>query len=368
MTNPRRLLTAALLLMAVVGVLLSVAVGFAQGGPSRLYVPFSEVVRQSSPPTATPTTPPVAGIWAPVSGPSGVALFAVSAAGANGFWAVGTRGTVLRSTDGGATWTPINAGTTADLYGVRFVSDQIGVIAGTGGTIRRTIDGGATWTTPAGSGGPDLGFIWFANATVGYLGGNGGTIRKTTDAGATWTPQVSGVGHDITGIHCIDASNCWATGSSDSGGAVLKTTNGGATWSRVGLNTTFTPLDAVWFTSAQNGVVGADQSGGQSFLWRTTDGGNSWTRVSTDIFGPTITGFVFISPTTGWASVEERIVLQTTNGGVSWTTVVQQLKTPGQNRWLHAIAGLPNGIVVAVGAVYPAGSFNPQDSIIMRRS
>ncbi|GIW07148.1 MAG: hypothetical protein KatS3mg060_1953 [Dehalococcoidia bacterium] len=361
--------------LGVLTVLLPVApTGAQQGG--QWFVPLAQVSGGAAPsptPTTvapTPTVPPASGAWAPVPNtPAGVALFAVSSAGGRAFWAVGSGGTVLRSTDLGATWTSVNAGTSADLYGVRFIDERTGVIAGVGGTIRRTTDGGASWSTPTGGGG-NLGFIWFATNQVGYIGGDGGTILKTTDGGASWTRQNSGFDRDITGIHCISATNCWASGSSDGGGVVLQTTDGGASWQRVGDNTGFTPLGAVWFLNGRTGVVGGDPNfaTGQSNIWRTTGGGSSWTRTPTDIFGPAVTGFAFITETVGWASAEERIVLQTTDGGASWSTVLQQLKTPGQNRWLHAIAAAPNGSAVAVGAVYPAdGSFTPLESIIVRR-
>lgn len=333
----------------------------------RWYVPLAHLSRGA---VTAPTPPPASGNWSIVPNPpTGVGLFAVSAAGGRDVWAVGSGGTVLHSTDFGATWRRVNVGTGADLYGVRFVDEQIGVVAGLGGTIRRTTDGGATWSTPAGGSG-NLGFIWFASRSVGFIGGDGGTILKTTDGGATWARQNSGFDRDITGIHCLSETMCWASGSTDAGGVVLRTTDGGVTWQRVGESTAFTPLGAIWFLTDRVGVVGGDPNfaTGQSNIWRTTDGGMTWMRVPTDIFGPAVTGFAFVDGLTGWASAEERIVLQTTDGGATWTTVVPQLKTPGQNRWLHAIAAAPSGRVVAVGAVYPAdGSFTPQEAIIVRR-
>ncbi|MCS6803311.1 MAG: YCF48-related protein [Dehalococcoidia bacterium] len=345
--------------------LLVPALGGAQQ-EGRWYVPLAQVSRNAPP----PAVPPASGLWSVVpSPPPGIALFAVSSAGARDFWAVGSGGTVLHSADFGATWRQVDAGTRADLYGVRFLDETTGVIAGVGGTIRRTADGGRTWSTPAGGSG-NLGFIWFASRSVGFIGGDGGTILKTTDGGVTWARQNSGFDRDITGIHCRSEAACWAAGSTDTGGVVLRTADGGRTWQRVGESAGFTPLGAVWFLRDRVGVVGGDPTfaTGQSNIWRTDDGGAGWLRVQTDIFGPAVTGFAFVDEATGWASAEERIVLQTADGGATWRTVVEQLKTPGQNRWLHAIAALPSGHVVAVGAVYPAdGSFTPLEAIIVRR-
>ena len=60
--------------------------------------------------------------------------------------AVGTGGTIIRTTDGGVTWTPQTSGTTAWLLGVSFSDRSAGTTVGSGGTILRTTDGGATWT------------------------------------------------------------------------------------------------------------------------------------------------------------------------------------------------------------------------------
>jgi photosystem II stability/assembly factor-like uncharacterized protein len=331
--------------------------------PTSIYLPMTMLGR--TPPTETPPA-----VWRQIAGPSGVALLAVSMAGPNHVYAVGTGGTVLRSTDNGLAFSAVNAGTTADLYGVRFVSESTGVIAGNGGTIRRTTDGGATWTAARSNTGANLGYIWFANAQTGWVGGDGGAILRTDDGGANWTRQNTGFDRDVTGIFCLDVNQCWASGSADAGGGMLATTNGGTSWQRVGGAFAFQPLAAVWFLTPQLGFTGGDPTAatGQSNMYRTTDGGATWARTSTDIAGPAITGLVCITATRCWASADERIVLESTDAGATWQTVVPQLKTLGVNRWFHAIDARASGVAVAVGAVYPAdGSFTPLDSIIFRR-
>lgn len=59
-------------------------------------------------------------------------------------WTVGYGGTILKSTDAGATFTPQTSGTSSDLYDVSFASDGVtGLAAGQAGTILRTTNGGA---------------------------------------------------------------------------------------------------------------------------------------------------------------------------------------------------------------------------------
>ena len=57
-------------------------------------------------------------------------------------WAVGSGGTVLRTTDGGLTWTKLRSGVSGSLHGVRFVSPTRGWIVGDDAAILSTTTGG----------------------------------------------------------------------------------------------------------------------------------------------------------------------------------------------------------------------------------
>ena len=61
--------------------------------------------------------------------------------------AVGDRGTVVRSTDGGDSWVLQGADTSNNLAAVSFVDANTGTAVGSYGTILRTIDGGETWVS-----------------------------------------------------------------------------------------------------------------------------------------------------------------------------------------------------------------------------
>ncbi len=61
-------------------------------------------------------------------------------------WAVGARGTVLRTVDGGGHWEDVDVGTTQDLSAVCFSDADHGWIVGDGEAMFRTQDGGATWS------------------------------------------------------------------------------------------------------------------------------------------------------------------------------------------------------------------------------
>jgi photosystem II stability/assembly factor-like uncharacterized protein len=58
---------------------------------------------------------------------------------------VGDAGTILKTTDAGATWAPLTSGTTSALHDVYLFNPSEGVAVGDGGLILRTTDGGAVW-------------------------------------------------------------------------------------------------------------------------------------------------------------------------------------------------------------------------------
>ena len=58
---------------------------------------------------------------------------------------MGTDGTILATSNGGATWKAQSSGTTETLYGVAFANASDGWAVGQIGTILATSNGGATW-------------------------------------------------------------------------------------------------------------------------------------------------------------------------------------------------------------------------------
>jgi photosystem II stability/assembly factor-like uncharacterized protein len=151
-------------------------------------------------------------------------------------WAAGGD-TLLRTTNGGATWTALKEPCQGELSAIHFVSPALGyaVAAAPGGTagetpggaasggaftpavggsLLRTTDGGATWTDV--TGGPENPqSACFANAADGYLG-TPGHVWRTTDGGQRWTlamaepgPSGSRPTADTTEIECAGASALW---------------------------------------------------------------------------------------------------------------------------------------------------------------
>ena len=62
---------------------------------------------------------------------------------------MGEAGTILKTTDLGATWAPLTSGTTTTLHGVYLFDPNEGVAVGEQGLILRTTNGGTVWQTVA---------------------------------------------------------------------------------------------------------------------------------------------------------------------------------------------------------------------------
>jgi gliding motility-associated-like protein len=170
-------------------------------------------------------------------------------------WACGTgaftvpiasrRPKVFRSINGGATWTtlsaPFTAGSTAQsLNDIEFPTHLVGYMSGTRDTIWKTTDGGASWfklplPTPGVT--PQISYtdLQALDANTVFVTGNGfprQVVFRTTDGGQTWTNISSnlaalGIGN-LNGVRMHDVNNGYVVRP---GGFLCKTTNGGQSWS-----------------------------------------------------------------------------------------------------------------------------------------
>ena len=127
------------------------------------------------------------------------------------------------------------------LWSVYCLNDTTGFTVGSFGTILKTTDGGANWVSQASGSTVWLRSVHFPmDALTGYTVGWYGTILKTTNGGANWVSQSSGTTNGLNSVHFpVDAQTGYAVGS---GGVILKTTDGGTNWvSQTGTS--------VWLTS-----------------------------------------------------------------------------------------------------------------------
>jgi photosystem II stability/assembly factor-like uncharacterized protein len=89
-----------------------------------------------------------------------------------------------------AQWEQQNSETTEDLNSVYFTDSNTGYAVGTGGTILKTTNGGLNWTPQNSNTSLTLTSVYFPKTDTGYAVG-AEIILKTTDGGENWTSQTS---------------------------------------------------------------------------------------------------------------------------------------------------------------------------------
>ena len=172
-------------------------------------------------------------------------LYAVTARGDN-VWAVGYWGTVLRSTDGGATFDYGSTPTRETLFGVSFADDRTGWAVGSRGTLLKSSDGGATWSEQV------------------------ARVKDEFGDEVVWNTG-------LFGVSAVSPTEAWAVGDL---GVVLHTRDGGQRWEKVSIPAESLPdenlleriFNAVDFTDASSGWI----AGEFGTLLRTSDGGQTW--------------------------------------------------------------------------------------------
>jgi photosystem II stability/assembly factor-like uncharacterized protein len=240
-------------------------------------------------------------------------------------WAVGERGTILATTDGGTSWIAQRSGTNETLTDVAVADSAHGWAVGAEGTVLITGDGGATWTAQRpGALASRLDAVACSGPTHAWAVGSSSedrpVILATVDGGATWSLQYSGVeGDRFTDVTFASASNGWAVHDQ---GAVLATTDGGATWVARFDGASRQPperLEGVAFCDSMHGwaVGGRELKGG--LILATTDGGMTWATQRSGLRGDYLfTSVVCNDSGCGWVASFGDVILTTRDGGGTW--------------------------------------------------
>src|SRR5208282_5085195 len=137
-----------------------------------------------------------------ISSLSGAFLSAALSADGKTALAVGEQGTILRSSDAGATWSPAATGTVEILLSVALSADgKTALAAGSGGTILRSSDGGTTWSAEASGTAEGLSSVALsADGKIALAAGGKGTILRSTDGGTMWSAAASDTTADLHSV------------------------------------------------------------------------------------------------------------------------------------------------------------------------
>ncbi len=260
--------------------------------------------------------------------------------------AVGPRGHIVVSADGGQSWKQSAVPVSSDLTAVYFVNDKNGWAVGHDGVILASSDGGTSWVKqfdgraanalllqymkarvgaePAskelaallteaeryGEQGPDKPFldVWFENAMVGYVVGGYNLIFATADGGKTWEPWFDRTDNPkLLNLNAIRpaAGGLYITGE---GGLVLKLDATAKRFRAV-------PVD---YKGSLFGVA----DGGDAVLvfglrgnaFRSTDGGAHWSKVDSQLVASIVAGARTSNGTVLLADQGGRIVASSDGG------------------------------------------------------
>ncbi|MDZ4821549.1 MAG: YCF48-related protein, partial [Planctomycetota bacterium] len=287
-------------------------------------------------------------------------------------WAVGDRGSIWSTSDGGKQWHLYPVDVTASLHSVHFIDSQTGWVAGgetdplthvSRGVLLMTSDGGRTWSRSEKAVLPEIHKIHFRDRQNGWAAGCtayhfGSGLFYTVNGGRDWLPIVGETSSeylcadfsdnrlallaDVRGnvqlvergaitasipvqrglqraraIHADVRGGSWLVGdgglcqfSYDSG----KSWQAPAGWPTAGLPQRF-DLTALAVRGSKIWIAGVPGSK----VFHSTDAGRNWSVLSTGQTLP-LTSICFVDDQTGWAAGALGTILHTTDGGKSWTT------------------------------------------------
>ncbi len=220
----------------------------------------------------------------------------------------------------------------ASLRGVRAVSAQVGWASGSGGTVLRTTDGGATWLRRPVPGAESLDFrsVWAFDSLTAIVASAGdgaagqARLYRTVNGGRNWTlvrqDSAPGVFYDAIAFWDRQYGLVLSDPVTEGGHRrflVLVTSDGGLTWRR-------TPAEGMPDALPDEGAFAA---------------GNAALGVADDTRAWFVTG-----------GPRGARIFTTTTGGARWDPVTVAGTPQGASAGLFAVAGAPRGGGSAVTA------------------
>lgn len=252
-------------------------------------------------------------------------LWAIYFQDQNKGWAAGKEGTLIKTTNGGATWDPVTTNTDAWFSSIFFLDHDHGWVVGpdytwTGasGILLKTTNGGEDWILQTF---PERLFeVIFINQNIGWAVGSYGEVYpnyygivwKTTNGGETWIEKTTSPAPSSYWDMCfVNETTGWVVGENNptGPGIVKKTTDGGETWFEQTIPFQY-HLEAINFIDEQFGWIL-----GSYLLLHTTNGGDDWIIQYSD---PSIGSedMFFVDENVGWVT---HGILKTTDSGINWS-------------------------------------------------
>jgi photosystem II stability/assembly factor-like uncharacterized protein len=204
--------------------------------------------------------------------------------------AVGARGHIVLSRDGGASWDQAVVPTRATLTGVFFLDERLGWAVGHDAVILRTRDGGESWELLHSA--PEeqrpLLDVWFRDEMNGFAIGAYGFFLETTDGGDSWTDRLivetepdeedpyafdSGADLHLNHVARSDSGRLYVAAEA---GAVFRSDDDGRSWVELP-----SPYSGSFFGSLPLEGDSLLLFGLRGNLYRSEDAGETWSQIET---------------------------------------------------------------------------------------
>ncbi|HUQ31595.1 MAG TPA: YCF48-related protein [Pyrinomonadaceae bacterium] len=243
---------------------------------------------------------------------------------------------LLPTASAAGAWTKQRSGSLAWLHAVYFLDERKGWAVGGKGALLSTEDGGETWRVNKRPTEDALRDVYFSDDLQGWLVCERSIydlkekdeprtyLLHTADGGATWK-LVNVIGKDVDArlVRALFTNDGrgWAFGEE---GALYTTRDGGANWERQRVPTRNLLLGGWFLNSEQGWLVGAGAT-----LLQTIDGGETWhagtlinqavaTVNNEETRRVRFTATSFVDKKRGWAVGAEGRVFATQDGGRTW--------------------------------------------------
>jgi photosystem II stability/assembly factor-like uncharacterized protein len=280
-------------------------------------------------------------------------------------------------TDASAQWEAQASGTTASFRGLSVVDDRIAWASGARGTVVRTTDSGATWRAMSVPGADSLDFRDIAafDARRAYVlsigNGSASRIYKTVDGGVTWTLQ-------FTNPDTAAFYDCFDFWNAERGLALsdpvmgrfrlIGTSDGGASWTElpaerippaVAVEAAFAASGTCLVVARPDNAWIASGGGAEARVYRSGTGGINWLVAPTPVRSSggsrgifslafvdgrrgVAVGGDYQAPTDATANVA-----LTDDGGATWRTPPG--RPAGYRSGVAYVPGTDGRVLVAVG-------------------
>ena len=186
--------------------------------------------------------------------------------------AVGERGHILLSTDGGKNWQQVAAPTRRTLTGVFLIDDQTAWAVGHQSVILKSGDGGETWAKANAENDPETAYldILFLDAKTGFIVGSYGKFLSTSDGGERWVETKQDDDPHLSHIIPAPDGGLWLTGEF---GTVRRSGDRARRWEPLA-----TPYEGTFFGTLPLAKGGAVVFGLRGNIFRSEDG-KAWKQV-----------------------------------------------------------------------------------------